>query len=343
MVIVMLELRILSGLQAGARVKLPNGSYRIGQGKECDVVIVGHSVEADALLLAITDDAVVATPSQAGCGFGLNDSVFEPVTLSRGQAFRVGDIWILVDLDDTPWPPMNSWLEAAEAVEAEQMRVAEEGASPVEPNDDEGEESVDPGADDERPLPGRRYGKWLVAGWVCILVCGAGMAYVLTSAPLESPPAQDANAAESAVTPASAPDGPPAASTSPPSASDALAELNALFAEHKLDKYLAATAEEDKIRITGDLDSQQARIFEALLVPFVQKYGDGLVINASFHSPRRYLPFRVKQVVSDSMAHVVTDDGIRIFEGGVYMGYRLVSVKNHKVVFAGERSVELEW
>lgn len=128
-----------------------------------------------------------------------------------------------------------------------------------------------------------------------------------------------------------------------PTVEEAMEELKRQLAEDRLDAEITIAREGNAIRMSGNLDTARTRKLEALLVPFVKKYGDMVAINAQVQSVANHLPFRVNQIISGPMAHIVTDDGERIFVGGSYKGYRLTMVRSNKIAFAGARPVEIEW
>lgn len=348
----MLELRILDGLQTGARLKLPDSRYVIGDSDDCDIVLVGHGVEAIALHLAIDGDSILAMPRQSGCGIHLTDNSDEEFRLIPGQAFRVADIWLAVDMEDSPWPPQRSWLKQAEAMIADQIMPqqlpADEARQLASGNADAG--STLAAAPDAAPS---RVGRWLAVGFIATIVCGSALAYVMKPAsdvvPKEKWAISRAVVKTTDASQASAPaaieqkQAVPAALPEQRSVSSAVSELAQSLAEHRLSKQLQITNESNSIQIHGELNSDQQPILETILVPFIKKYGDLLAINANILPPSRNLPFGITQISSGPLAHIVTDDGVRMFVGGTYKGYRLAAVNEHKLLFSGERPVEINW
>lgn len=335
----MLELRILNGLQAGARLRLAGGSYLLGCGDECDVVMYGPGISALAFQLLIEGDQITAIPCQTGCGLLPAERLSEKFPLLRGQALRVGDVWLTVESEEAPWPRQDSW-----------SRTSEMPADAANGHDDADT------ANESMPFPGAggrktRFGGWLAGAGLVTLVCGSALAYAFKPpmpneasaqrrvqvAAVPAPPADEPGSARNR-------DTDPAQRLASPEA--ALQELHRQLVANDLADSLDAVREGGTILITGSLDAEQTPRFEAVLVPFVKVYGDTLSIHAdvSTKEPRR-LPFRIRQIVSGQMAHVVTDDGARIFEGGAYKGYRLAAFREHKLVFVGgqKETVELDW
>lgn len=348
----MLELRILDGLQAGARLKLPNGQYVIGDSDDCDIVLVGHGIEAVALELSIDGETILAIPRQPGCGMHSNDSAEEEFRLAPGQAFHVADIWLAVDVEDSPWPQKRSWLAQSEAVAVE-ATVPQQ--SPVDETLPFAVESADAASatDTSSDTAPPRVGRWLLVGCVTAIACGSALAYVMKPTSVPAPKERSA-IGKTSVKPQEAVRTPPLAVAEPRQAApspvheersvnSALAELEQSLAEHKLSKQLQVINEGKNIRINGELNSEQQGQLEAILVPYVKKYGDMLAINANILPPARNLPFGIRQIASGPLPHVVTDDGVRMFIGASYKGYRLAAVRDHKLMFSGERTVEIDW
>lgn len=353
------ELRILSGLQAGARLRLTDGVYRLGHGEDCDIVIAGHGIDAEALQLVIDGAHIHATPRQPSCGISLTDNLTEPFSLSPGQVFHISELWLVVDKEDAAWLQQRSWLQMAEAQEEEQSKV--EHAIPV------AEETASTIAAESKipitlPVQQIRYGKWLSIACVVTLISGSILAYAFKQSVEVEAPINNvataitqnkigANKAPLNLALVAALAKPvhthilllQAPSQAPMPAPEALEELKRNLADKKLGEFLNVSRIDNAIEIAGDLDTAQLRRFEEVLLPFVKKYGEVLSVNAQFLPPERHLPFSIKQIVSGTMAHVVTSDNVKIFEGGAYKGYRLAAIKEHKLIFNGKRSVELAW
>lgn len=186
------ELRILSGLQAGARLRLTDGVYRLGHGDDCDVVMAGHGINAEALELAIDGNNIIVTPLQLGCGISLTDNLTEPFSLLPGQVFHLAELWLVVDKEDAPWLEQRSWLQMAEAQE-EQNKIAHEAQTQPQPQPQPAEEiapaiqvvqSVEAAAlESETPINSSvqqsSYVRWLTIACMVTLISGSVLAYVL--------------------------------------------------------------------------------------------------------------------------------------------------------------------
>ncbi len=376
------ELRILSGLQAGARLRLTDGVYRLGHSEDCDVVIAGHGINEEAMELAINGDSIVATPLQHGCGISLTDNLIEPFSLAPGQVFHLNELWLVVDKESAPWLEQRVWLQMAEAQEEQSKVKHDVQTSSVEDTvlADQSAQATAPvqAAIPEpdvvtRPAVVQRtsYAGWLTIGCMVTLIGGCVWAYMLkqsndaselknvnnTNLPIKTAKTPQGNASaidKTSLNLASVAELVKPAhkhvlvlqtSSLPVSipAPEALDELRRQLNANQLGGLLNVARVGNAIDINGDLDTVQLRRFEEVLLPFVKKYGEILSINAQFLPPERHLPFTIKQIVSGAMPHVVTSDNVKIFEGGEHKGYRLAAIREHKLIFSGKRSIELVW
>jgi hypothetical protein len=301
--------------------------------------------------------------------------------LLAGQVFHLTELWLVVDKENAPWLEQRVWLQMAEAQEEQNKAAHDVQTSAVEETVpvDSPTEAVPPAqvampevdAVTHSPVSQISYAKWLVMACMVILIGGIVLAYILKqsndaselkntnsnlavktvktrqsdASTIDKASLNLANVAELAK-PAHKHvlilQTPPSVPTSIP-APEALDELNRQLSANQLNGVLNVTRVRNAIDITGDLDTAQLRRFEEVLLPFVKKYGEILSINAQFLPPERHLPFTIKQIVSGAMPHVVTNDNVKIFEGGEYKGYRLAAIKEHKLIFNGKRSIELAW
>ncbi|WP_206093135.1 hypothetical protein [Pseudomonas viridiflava] len=55
------------------------------------------------------------------------------------------------------------------------------------------------------------------------------------------------------------------------------------------------------------------------------------------------LPFTIIQISNTRLASILTSDGRRLFLGDEVDGMRFVDINEHKLVFEGERRVEVSW
>lgn len=346
----MFELRILNGLQTGARLALDETSYLLGSSNSCDIVLCGNDIASEAALISIQREEILLVPQQSPCGLTLAESTTDTSRLSPGQPFRIGEIWLAICQKETAWPTTRPWAAQEYPAETVETLHAADTAVPL------------PGTEDMKPKNGSavtesRRGAWLVAGLLLTMAAGVSLAYGVAPMAPSTPesnkarmPAPQAGRSDPAEAPAATPAPPaPCDNCNPPQqqASSPSAPFD-VFAqqlrEANLLPLLTLKPEGRFLGVSGDLDSGDTQRFLKLLSSFADEYGDKFVITARLGMQDfRRLPFRIRQIVSGPAPHVVTDDAIRLFEGGTYKGYQLVSIGNYKLSFAGEHPVEIRW
>ncbi|WP_374608473.1 FHA domain-containing protein [Diaphorobacter nitroreducens] len=101
-----LELRILSGMHAGARAPLHGESYLLGALDDCDFVFEDAGVQPHhaRLLRGEADDAGWQLKWIAQDG---EDPVLAPMRLAQGKAVPLGPIVLAVDVPGAPWPTLE--------------------------------------------------------------------------------------------------------------------------------------------------------------------------------------------------------------------------------------------
>ena len=93
----------------------------------------------------------------------------------------------------------------------------------------------------------------------------------------------------------------------------------------------------------AELLKQERFVFEGVVADLAKKYGEHIRISAKISSADPVLPFQIRELSSDPNGWIVTDTGEKIFKGGVYKGYRLVSVQKDKASFQGPVYIDVEW
>lgn len=473
-----LELRILSGLQAGARLRLTQGRYSLGKAELCDIIIAGRGVESLAAELELSEDQLSLIPVQADCGFFLDEQCSEPVELGINQPFRLGDLWLIVDAADADWPEPDSWLMSRQDDEEFDELYEESDEEDGEDDAYDADDDSDAADDDQRmpvaPAPAsypetslapktaaqplsaspQRVVAYTALACTLIFVFGALSVFVLkpeqaiSSTSLIDYASTNVKPAVRAVssrlellinemgyaerlTVHAGEDGPPSITGFLPSEQE-LALLKARLQEAKFqanvrvvtddtlkprieaflrerkqpwtvrtvrngtviltgadlsneqaqslvadmrlavgpvravengekearEAYLAlqrmlqmekfsgvvnASLDGTALRLDGKPDSADLSKIEKLLVRFNRQYGSTVELVANFPPPANHLPFRIRQIVAGPLPYVITDTDMRVYEGGEYQGFRLVSVRDRKLVFSGAHRVELEW
>lgn len=104
------EIRILSGLQAGASLALSAGMYLLGTADDCDIVFNDRQMQAQHARLYI-DEASVRIENQGGMVFTQQEEAYEG-EVALGTLLRAGNTWFVVDNSDAPWPDMEAIFSA---------------------------------------------------------------------------------------------------------------------------------------------------------------------------------------------------------------------------------------
>jgi type III secretion system YscD/HrpQ family protein len=99
-----LQLRVLTGMHAGARCDLDQDTYLIGSGEDCDIVL------ADAGLMA-AHARLERGPGLWRLHWLVDESTDSippaPVGLEPGLAVAIGPVIVAVDQSDAPWPTLE--------------------------------------------------------------------------------------------------------------------------------------------------------------------------------------------------------------------------------------------
>jgi len=329
----LLELRVLAGLQAGARLSLPEGRYVLGSAETCDIVLAGPGIEQQALVIVVDGLRLDLQPGQPGCGLSAGDSLSEPFKLEPGVPFYVGDIWLVVDHRSRPWPENRSWLasmppplEALTLDAADKTGVAQDAKQ---------DEPLTP----TRGLK-RRLLWWLKwAAWCIAVFCLGGLGILAwfkygmeylphvqahTVAHLSrwnDAPVSEAGSGSVQVQPPVAAQEP---STQKPPASGLLLLGTAPTAPVAESPMLGLPLPGSHLEPRGHRDRPAQK-------------DDSAASTADMAD----LPFVVRQVDCGSVASITTDGGVRFFEGAKHRGYELTRVSAERLRLRGGHDVEL--
>lgn len=127
-----LELRVLMGLQAGARMGVGEGRYVLGSGGSADIMLSGPWMEEQHAALTIESGRARIAPLMGGVNNNDGTEITEETDLAPGQAVDCDGVWISVAKPDAPWPDVSEVL--ARRVVAGSSRAAAaapEGAAPA--------------------------------------------------------------------------------------------------------------------------------------------------------------------------------------------------------------------
>ncbi|MDK2123478.1 type III secretion system inner membrane ring subunit SctD [Parachitinimonas caeni] len=104
MTTVALELRVIHGIQAGARLPLAEGSYLLGSGERADVVLRGPAISEEHATLTISANQITLTPGNGPITLANGSHIQSAYDLAIGATFCLGGIWLCVDEPASAWP-----------------------------------------------------------------------------------------------------------------------------------------------------------------------------------------------------------------------------------------------
>ncbi len=130
---VVLQLRVLSGLHAGARVLLDGSGYLLGTLDDCDFVLEDPGVQPHHARLSRVDtpgdgEWQIEWLAQPG-----GAPVLAPMRLVRGKAVQLGPVVVAVDEVDAPWPTLEQLVLVPHAPALEPGLPAPQAPLPVRP------------------------------------------------------------------------------------------------------------------------------------------------------------------------------------------------------------------
>lgn len=113
----LLELRILTGTHAGARVLLPESSQVVGSAPECDLIVSDEGVHPRHARLSAQPDGSISLE-------WLTDA-HDPLTLAAGQGIWLGPVQMSIEQADTPWRTEVPLLSAPHETAADSLAASD--------------------------------------------------------------------------------------------------------------------------------------------------------------------------------------------------------------------------
>ncbi|OWQ49218.1 hypothetical protein CDL60_00250 [Roseateles noduli] len=335
-----LELRVLSGLQSGAALPLED-ALAVGAGDDADLLLLGDGGTPARLLVRLEPDGgMTLEPLEAGVVLADGTALCAGTStaLQPGEAFRTGDVWLVVRPSSDAW---DAWtppsLEAAMAAKATALSP-EDGvqtpvaAVPMMVADVRTSRKVGSPRSPSAPRPMRALGSLIVAAGLLSTMLGVAalvrqaaegeVAAGQEGAAATKPDARSRGGARAApLTTAAA-----ASAAVPPSAASVAkaAPGNAPAAS------AAASTRAPAIEVIRGATSDRSGGHDRLLVNVP---GDGIVI----------LPFDIQEVLLGSHSQVTLTDGRRLEPGDRAGDWRLAEIRPGALVFDGPRKVQVGW
>lgn len=375
-----LELRILTGLHRGAALPIDECELVIGASEDADVVLTDPGIAGRHAVVLLTEGGWCLSAADGKVFDADSNRPHTLIDLSAGDFARLDTVWLTVEEQDAPWknpPPLPQDL--AEDVVDEELIAREEenpdhaqASAAVVHADESGETAViAPAAKAERG--DRRKPRWLYIPLLMVAVFTAATAYGITaSSSLPQGGAAEAtgkkqwsetalggeadesheedkkeithkkvdNVRQADKSEKNGDARSTAESVSPE-------ELRKIFRKRLADAYLLPRFDldlgDDTWNMQATLDDDEAARFERVLASFVKTYKVRFPINANVGSAETMLPFKIQQVISGANASIITKDGVRVYLGEEYRGYKLVAINGDQISFGGKRKVEVVW
>lgn len=341
-----LELRVLTGLQVGARLHLDEGRHAAGAGEACDIVLMGPGVEDRALDIVVQGTRLQLEPRQPGCGLVLGDSLSDPFVLEPGVPFHVGGVWLVIDHAAGSWPKNGTWLQPVSTPLT--VPLLDESL-PERPIDAPAREGLF-----QQPMQRRPWWIW-VGRSMAVLFLTAVVAFAWQRfGPDHLPDLQDMSA--SLLSTFRSKNAPSSDNTGLAVAREEAAAVDAPQASAHRTGESSATfvATPPEVPRTKQTAAQLQ-----LLEPFANRLsaagrrsilagteraediGGSLASTEQVAGEPVHLPFSVRQVVCGSAASITTDGGVKLFEGASHKGYQLMRVAPDRLRLRGRDEVEM--
>ncbi|MFC4160066.1 type III secretion system inner membrane ring subunit SctD [Chitinimonas lacunae] len=182
-----LELRVLHGPQAGARLPLSDGRYLLGSGERADIVLHGPAVAAEHCALDLDGDIATLEPI-GGSLLGLDGRLYERGDrLALGVVVEIGGVWLCLDRPDASWPARVEPVQSPQPKDV----AAEPGATTAPP----AAAAPPPAPGKESPPLGRRLGQAALSGLALAAIVTVALVW-LAGAGKSTPPVTSAKPAD---------------------------------------------------------------------------------------------------------------------------------------------------
>ena len=370
----MRELRVLNGLHRGAALPVNEGRTSIGSGDDSDVVLVDLGIAARECVLVRHGDLIWLHPLGEGCRSARGDVIRSSTRVRERRAFQVGELWLMVCDESAQWPrrvPSPRYTS----------RRARRGRLPAGGSPAAGQGSpnrrLSALRQSVRPIVGAvaLLAFASIASNVPTLFGGSAQALVATSA---APGKWTASAAlvrpdlEPLVrmTPGPGHGGPDGSihrtradeeRAAPLRAAGSLTSgnpddrdrqgaldeartvLERMLRDAELDTRLQLSESAGAWQLRGAIDDEERLRAGRVIARLHRQVPDAPSVTLRQVSQAELLPFKVDSVMSGPSANVTIGKGRRLYVGDEFGGWKLVAIDAGKVVFQGQRRVEIDW
>ncbi|GFM85711.1 EscD/YscD/HrpQ family type III secretion system inner membrane ring protein [Pseudomonas cichorii] len=320
------ELRVLTGLHRGAALPLNGDQWSIGSSSGADLSLYDPGIKDSHCMLRLVDSTWSLASSEGPVTDSEGHKIEGITQLEPGTPFALNGVWLSVLSANTEWPPEED-EENEEQPQASAEAFADALADP-EPEQKYEPEPVQLVAEREAPAPKAAprslLGPLLLAGSLVVFL---GALFWLVNQQEPAPPAP--------LKPSK---------VELKDATEVKKVLTRMLEERELQKRITIAEEEGKIFLHGPFDEDDLlQSTSRMLLHFDRQYKSPLQVLNALPAATAELPFTIIQISNTRLASVLTSDGRRLFLGDEVDGVRFVDINEHKVVFEGERRVEVSW
>lgn len=313
----MFELRVLNGLHQGAALPLIGQQWLIGSDAEQDLALFDVGIAALHCRLNRSDEGwtLLAEQGLVRDEEGHSHSV---TALTPNAPFVLGTVWLCLA------PAQDDWaaVPAQPTVES----------SP----DDDPAPSAQPSPPLEKVIS-RSRGLNRTSGVIVGLLVGiVGSAWGLshsTAPASETAPAASVASSHAAASPSR---------IKLATVEDARRTLNTLLGERMLSGVTVQTTAEG-LALTGGVKDESLEVYQRMLQRFKDQYDSPVPILDKVSNAQAGLPFVIVQIMSGPMAHLVTNDGHRLYIGDELDGMKLTKIDEQHIEFEGDHHYEVRW
>lgn len=121
------------------------------------------------------------------------------------------------------------------------------------------------------------------------------------------------------------------------------ARLHEMLRERRIHSGVDLESREDGWVLTGQIAEDQLPVLERMIARFDRQQNPEFGITNKVTAKRYELPFDVVQVNAGPHGSILTNDGMRLFEGDSRDGFTLISIESDQLVFEGPERVAMSW
>ncbi len=116
-----------------------------------------------------------------------------------------------------------------------------------------------------------------------------------------------------------------------------------MLRERELDTQISVREGPERVYLSGEIPRAKLAMVKRMLNRLHYSFDVQIPIENQVSEKVNKLPFKIVQIISGRLAHVVTDDGSRLFVGDELDGIRLVAIEKNQITFDGTQKFEVKW